>query len=73
MVHTGAHTGGRSKKKNRSGCPSMYITDTLRKKSYSALPKLTVSTIGVVSVLVDGLVFMGTMHPRPSRSAQPLK
>ncbi len=37
----------------------MYIIDMLRKKKYSALPKSTVSLIGVVSVLVDGFGLMG--------------
>jgi hypothetical protein len=47
------------KLKHRSGCPTMYIKDWLRKKDHTALLTSTVSLIGVACVLVKGVMFMG--------------
>ncbi len=47
------------KLKDRSGWPTMYIKDRLRKKDHTALPTSTVSLIGVACVLVKGVMFMG--------------
>ena len=56
------------KLKHRSGCPTMYIKDWLRKKSHTALPTSTVSLIGVACVLVKGLCSWDTASSSNSLS-----